>query len=542
MSYEINAREVDLTFRIRSTGGNASAATVGTFRWGKANSPVFVTSEEQLVEEFGRPMAGVNDANIIGFLSAQNYLLYSDSLYLVRAIGPAAVNAVSGIATPSLYSVDYDDANYSAEVVANFGEAEFFGRYAGELGNSLKVSIADSTGFSGWEYESLFSYAPQAGEFNMVIVDADGAITGDAGTVLEQYELLSGTEGAKKYDGTSAYYVDVLLANSKWVLAGGTAITFTSGVYEDTLSGGASDHANANYATALSALTDENALQFSFLFTGEITDATDVQAAVDVASGREDCVCFYSPDSSVLSGTDSTKLTAVLDWRKTDVNRDTSYGGMDSGWKLVYDKYTDLTYWIPLSSDVAGLHSQTFTQFGAHWAAAGHNRGQIKNVVRLAYNPSSAHRKQLIEAGINPVISIPGEGTFLYGNKTTLSRPSAFADLNVRFLFIVLRKNISRAARNQLFEFNDEVTRSLFRSAVNAYLADVAANRGLQGGEGEGFYVKCDEENNTAQVIDSNGFVGSIFLKPNRVIHNMELNFVNTPSGIEFKEVERAVR
>lgn len=540
---EIRTREVDLSFRIQSQG-SASAGTVGAFAWGPVNKPVHISGGvEQLIQTFLAPRdtgGDVTRPNSNSFLACENFLLYSNSLYVVRAEGDAAKNAVTDGGTAKLFSNNTATAVEDAQTA--FTDASFAARYPSYIGNSLGVSIADVNGFDGWDFEGKFDLAPGVNEVHIVVYDVDGGITGVAGTVLERHSHLSVTPGAKKYDGTDAYYATVLGKNSSWILAGGLGFVLTAGVYDEAFSGGLSDSANADFTSAWQVFANKENVDLSFLFVSDLAmSGPDVQAAIDVATGREDCVCFYSPADAGISADSGVNVEdAVLTYRLTTINRDTSYASMDSaGVKVAYDKYADREVYIPLCSDIAGLYAQTFNRNRPWTSAAGHNRGQIKNIIRLPFNPSSATREKLRKAGINPVVSFPGEGTFLYGDKTTLSSPSAFRDLNVRFLFIALRKSIARSARYQLFEFNDEVTRSLFRSAVNAYLADVEAERGLQR---DGYYVKADSENNTAQVIDSNEFVASIFLKPSRTINQIELNFVATPTGVDFKEVERAAR
>jgi len=214
-----------------------------------------------------------------------------------------------------------------------------------------------------------------------------------------------------------------------------------------------------------------------------------------MATTRKDCVAFYSPlKSDVTSGTAATKLGNLTDsdgFRQNETNKNTSYAFMDSGWKYQYDKYNDVYRWIPLNGDIAGLAARTDLQRDPWWSPAGYNRGQIKNIVKLAYNPSKAHRDLLYQKQINPVVSFPGQGTLLFGDKTSQTRPSAFDRLNVRRLFIVLEKAISTAAKFSLFEFNDEITRSQFRNMVEPFLRDVKGRRVITD-----FKVVCDDTNN----------------------------------------------
>jgi phage tail sheath protein FI len=246
-------------------------------------------------------------------------------------------------------------------------------------------------------------------------------------------------------------------------------------------------------------------------------------------------VVFCSPEYADVQGnlSDSTKATNVTGFRNTDLtNLSSSYVVMDSGWKYQYDRYNDVYRWIPLNADIAGLCARTDFTNDPWFSPAGINRGQIRNVVKLAFNPNKAQRDTLYKAGVNPVISSPGYGTILFGDKTLQIKPSAFDRINVRRLFIVLKKAITAAARGQLFEFNDAFTRAQFRNIVEPYLRDVKGRRGITD-----FKVVCDETNNTGEVIDRNEFVADIYVKPARSINFISLNFIATKTGIDFSEV-----
>ena len=213
-----------------------------------------------------------------------------------------------------------------------------------------------------------------------------------------------------------------------------------------------------------------------------------------------------------------------------------SYGFLDSGWKYTYDKYNDKYRWVPLNGDMAGIFARSDTATDPWYSPAGFNRGNVKNVVKLAWNPTQLDRDDLYKIGVNPVVSFPSSGIVLYGDKTLLSRPSAFDRINVRRLFIILEKTIANLSRTQLFEFNDEFTRSQFRNMVEPFLRDVKSRRGLYD-----FAVICDETNNTPEVIDENRFVGDIYIKPARSINFIQLNFVAVRNGVSFQEVTGAL-
>ena len=198
----------------------------------------------------------------------------------------------------------------------------------------------------------------------------------------------------------------------------------------------------------------------------------------------------------------------------------------------MYDKYNDVYRWVPLNGDIGGLCARTDLTNDPWWSPAGLNRGNLKNLIRLAWNPRQSQRDTLYKAGVNPIISTKGEGTYLYGDKTLLSKPSAFDRINVRRLFIVLEKAIAKASRYTLFEFNDDITRAQFRNLVNPYLRDVKGRRGITD-----FLVVCDTRNNTAEVINRNEFVGDIYIRPNYSINFIHLNFIAVKNGVSFNEV-----
>jgi phage tail sheath protein FI len=242
---------------------------------------------------------------------------------------------------------------------------------------------------------------------------------------------------------------------------------------------------------------------------------------------------FLSPElSDVVGVTPSQQPINVVDYRNNQISVNSSYAEIDSGWKYQYDRYNDKYRWVPLNGDVAGLCARTDFVADPWFSPSGYNRGQIRNVVKLAYSPGKTDRDTLYKAGINPVVTFPGQGTILFGDKTMQAKPSAFDRINVRRLFIVLEKAVATAAKFQLFEFNDQFTRAQFRNLVEPFLRDVQGRRGITD-----FKVVCDETNNTGDVIDRNEFRADIFVKPARSINFITLTFVATRSSISFEEV-----
>jgi phage tail sheath protein FI len=253
----------------------------------------------------------------------------------------------------------------------------------------------------------------------------------------------------------------------------------------------------------------------------------------NIAEDRKDCIAVISPERADVVNNNVTPQAArdaVIAYR--DTLPSSSYAVMDSGWKYMYDKYNDVYRYVPLNGDTAGLMVQTDLTRDPWYSPAGFNRGTVRNTIKLAFNPSKTDRDELYKKGVNPVVTFPGQGTILFGDKTMLARPSAFDRINVRRLFIVLEKAISTAAKFTLFEFNDDFTRAQFRNLVEPFLRDVQGRRGITD-----YRVVCDSTNNTGEVIDRNEFVGDIYIKPNRSINFIQLNFVAVRSGVEFSEV-----
>jgi phage tail sheath protein FI len=571
--------EVDLTTSVpaisTSVGGFA-----GVFNWGPANTPVQITSEVQLNNTFGNP----DNNTAISFFTAANFLAYSNNMQVVRAQMHDANNATaSGVLSPPIPNDSFYFDNYfsgSGEV----GNA-WASRYMGSLGNSLQVIVwsaynwaTDASGSSPTtKFARKFDYAPSTSpyvvqlnpaaagvvndEIHIMVVDATGAISGYANTVLEKYQSVSVLSDATAPDGSSNYYKNVIYGQSKYIhwlgipqantanwgntstavlsqfaLSPVDPIGLDASVNSIALMGG-TDGSIGNGVSVSSAIVDAisynlfdpESIDISLLMAGN-SDANVISTIVDTAENRTDCVAFFSPDLANTQNTQGAASSIVNFVNSLDVY--SSYAVCDSGWKYQYDKYNDVYRWVPLNGDIAGLCAYTDRVQAPWWSPAGLNRGVIKNVVRLAFNPNQAARDTLYQAGINPVVSFPGQGTILYGDKTLLNRPSAFDRINVRRLFIVLEKSISQAARSTLFEFNDEFTQSQFVALIDPFLRTVQAQRGIYS-----YKIVCDSTNNTSEVIDANQFVGDIFIQPAKSINFIQLNFVATRTGVDFSQI-----
>ena len=441
-----------------------------------------------------------------------------------------------------------------------------------ETGGLRHAVVDNAKVLRHWEYYFQFSSPPTTSddvlaaggsldEMHIVVLDEDGGITGTAGTILETFEGVSQASDAKTSTGSSNYYADVIYAQSKYVyvmdhettLANGgsakTGTTFDNAagdafvVKSYSLASGTDDFAatNAEIATAYEKFSDTESVDISLLMCGpsqtgaDATGDTKATAVMDIATARKDCVAFVSPArADVVDVANAvTQTQNVVGF--ADGLPSSSYAVIDSGYKYMYDKYNDVYRYVPLNGDIAGLCARTDSVADAWYSPGGFNRGQIRGAVKLAFNPNQTQRDELYKSRVNPCVSFPGQGTVLFGDKTAQSKPSAFDRINVRRLFIVLEKAVSTAAKFQLFEFNDEFSRANFRNLVEPFLRDVQGRQGLTD-----FSVVCDDTNNTSDVIDRNEFRADIFIKPNRSINFISLNFVATRSGVAFTEVAGA--
>lgn len=563
LSPGVTISEIDLTTIVPSLPASIGAFA-GNFRWGPLDEIVNISDETQLVDRFGSP-----DANtFLSFFTAANFLAYSNLLKTVR-IGNTTQHRNAGsnsAATPILVRNDNDfAANWANGNLATANvNGPFIAKHPGSIGNSLRYSMCDanSAAFNAWTYKGFFSTTPLTSsytstrggandEVHLIVLDEDGLFTGTPGTILEKFEYMSRVPEAKKDDGSSNYYATVVNAKSRY-------LRWVSHPRQAQLSGSSSANIYSNAATATHAIsnaaftislvngidggiTDANActsfglfanadeVDIGLLIAGN-NSSTVVNQLTNIAETRKDCVVFVSPKQSDVVDQYGNEVTNILSTRNG--YNSSSYTIMDSGWKYQYDKYNDVYRWIPLNGDIAGLCAKTDKDKDPWYSPGGLNRGYIKNIVKLAYNPSKTDRDLLYVDQVNPVVTFTGQGTVLFGDKTLQVRPSAFDRINVRRLFIVLEKAISRAAKYSLFEFNDNFTRAQFVNLVEPYLRDVQGRRGITD-----FRVVCDETNNTPEVIDRNEFVGDIYIKPARSINYIQLNFVATRTGIDFQEI-----
>jgi len=486
--------------------------------------------------------------------NAANTILQSLSVGDYIELGNTTVGT-QALKIKSLPTVSSDDA--STQAYFNITFEDTWNRASNFTGNTIPRK---------WEFYNTVPVAPGTSRYlsdrglttvdqvSVVVVDEDGKFSGTPGTVLEVYENLSRATDAVGEDGTTAFYKTVINDNSRYVWATNDRSEATSTAaaslsnstattpYSKSFIGGRdgvteSTATVAALASAYDLFADASTVDVSLLMTGKSVGASNgAQLAnylIDnIADVRKDCVVFISPQKEdvVGSGVEGSQASNIVTFRQSV--RNSSYAFIDSGYKYQYDKYNDVYRYVPLNGDIAGLTARSDDLRDPWFSPAGYNRGQIKNLVKLAYSPNKTDRDLLYKNDVNPVITQPGQGTVLFGDKTALGRPSAFDRINVRRLFIVLEKTIATAANQMLFEFNDEFTRAQFLNLIEPFLRDVQGRRGITD-----FRVVCDETNNTPEVVDTNRFVGDIYIKPAKSINFIQLNFVAVRSGVEFNEV-----
>jgi hypothetical protein len=499
----------------------------------------------------GNTIVGFGTTNVNG--STQDTLLLSDGGTITGGTSTIGVfNATTSISAP----LDW----YDQQTLGLENSTVYWKNIAPKPGTSQYASERSS----------------KNDEINIVVVDDTGAVTGVVGNILEKYQRVSKASDGRISPNQAIYYKDIIIRQSQYVFVGfaetGTKTKFSTlsgygdapnttwgletqgntfncvGAKTYTLSGGADYSGTSNvggYSVELSDVISSyrkftNPAEYSidYLISGPSggTTVNESQAKANeliaIADLRKDCIAVISPHrSGVVNVSNSeTQTNNIIEF--FDPLTSSSYAVFDSGYKYTYDRFNSTFRYIPCNADVAGAMARTANNSFPWYSPAGANRGAINNATKLAYNPSQAQRDRLYTRRINPIIFSQGSGIILFGDKTALSYTSAFDRINVRRLFLTIEKAIERAARAQLFEFNDLITRSNFINIVEPYLRDVKAKRGITD-----FVVICDETNNTPDVIDSNQFKADIYVKPARSINFIGLTFVATRTGVSFEEV-----
>ena len=474
-----------------------------------------------------------------------------------------------------------DDTNSNA-VAIDAVRVEYFEREY--LPNQRWVNIAPRPGTTRFAEEK----GAFRDEIHILIMDYDGGITGTPYQLLEKFIGLSKANDAKSTVGETNYYKEVLKLSSRYIYWGEhPTATFTVGANEPlgswglALAGrdfnlirttrgslvepagtptfgsinnstlfydfkGGADYqvSNSEYQftqddlnTAYSLFDDPDTIEVNFLISGpagtsQTAGLAKIAHLAAIAERRKDCMAFFSPVRSAIIGrVDPDEIaTQITDY--FDQAPSSSYVVYDSGYKYIYDKYNDKYRYIPCNADVAGLVLNTALTAEPWFSPAGYQRGNIRNCIRMAYSPKKDQRDKLYSSRVNPIVTFPGQGTVLFGDKTGLGYASAFDRINVRRLFIVIEKVIAEAAKTILFEQNDEITRTSFIGLVEPYMRDVQGRRGVID-----FLVKCNSSNNPQDAVDRGEFYAEIFIKPTRTINYITLTFTATRTGVSFAEV-----
>lgn len=574
-SPSVEAFEKDNTINPISTGESGAGVVIDA-GWGPASIEVSISSIDDLIATFSKPTS----RNYQDWFSASNFLNYSANLYVVRAIDDqTALNAgVSPTSAPASGDPLFEQKGVLFKNSTHFEMTKavatqyFASRYAGALGNSIEVSIADAKSFDTWKHKNLFDIAPNSSEgseayvadandeIHVAVIDKLGLFTRQIGAVLETFPNLSKATDGRDMSGSNSYYVNTINRSSNYIYAvnplgdalmddvtdktswggelfAGKPFAELKEAFVAQLGGGAEGDkpSKAEYIDGygiFEGVEDENLnMIISGSCGGDSNHADVANFILDMCFRTKRMVGFISPKSTdVVNVTKNDALTNIQKTHKTLTSLN-SYGHMSTSFKFQYDKYNDVYRWVAGNADDAGLYARTHNEVGKFASAAGYNRGKYANAVSLAYSPDKTARDQLYKYGINSVIQERGEGIVLLGDRTLQPKNSAFSFLGTRFLFIDLRLTITRSAKYSLFEFNDEFTRAQFRDSVEPVLRDIRGKRGIVD-----FKVQCDERNNPASVVQKGEFIGDIFIKPQYSIQFIVLNFNAVGQDVSFDE------
>lgn len=536
-SVQVVERDLSLTIPAVST---TICGMVGEFEWGQCNTRIAMTNDRELFDIFGDP----NDVNYLSWFSAFNYLQYSSILLMVRVLneGTAANagfmlqdtgNAVDPVANTDLILNDEAADMYTATFGGANDKIHMLAKYPGSKGNSIKVAVANATDFptalvdTGISFVDQFEYAPQGNEIAIVVLVDDE---------IEERWIVSTDVGAQ-LEGENIYINDYIFANSDWILAYNNIsnVNPVASFEAHAMSGGVNDSpTNTEIQAGFDLFANAEEVDVNMIIDGAYTDSVNQKYIIDnILEFRKDCVGYFSPPYATTVGKSSVSaaVSDIIDYRKNDLARSTSYAGLFGNWKYQEDSFNGVFRWLPVSADCAGIMANT-AQVREPWiAGAGYNRGIVKNTIKFAINPDKGFRDLLYKDNVNPLLVDSSDGPVLLGQKTLLTRPSSFDRLDVRWLFIVLEKAIATAAKYFMFEKNTPFTRRQFKGMVDPFLRDVQGKEGI-----ENFEVQVDENINTPEVRARNEFRARIFVQPTLSAEFIILEFINVKSGVDFTE------
>lgn len=465
---------------------------------------------------------------IVYSLSTVNNFIVSDTITSGSFTASCSVaGAIHSYSTSGILIKNEDDFDTT---VKNF---KFAARYAGDLGNSLKVSIASSSTFNSWEYKSLFDSAPGANEYHIAVIDVDGVFYNSSeDNVLETYSFVSLNSEALTDDGETAYYKDQINNSSNYIYVGDTLFDTVLDVAEDIelFSGIVNNNGvtDGDIISGYQMFADPDKVDVFYLFMGDHSSTVTNSVISGVVESRLDVVLFASPaKADVLNNSDAAN--DVVTWGDSITTSNRVF--LDSNWKYMYDQYNDKYVWVPMNADTCGLTAQTDYAYNPWVSPMGYTKGIYKNTVRLAWDPNNTSRDTIYSAAINPIFISSGSGAVLLGDRTHTKKPSYFRQLGARRMFIVVEKGIGSYAKFLLGEFNDRQTRASFTAKAESFLRDLMSQGAM-----EAFEVICNGTNNTEQVIAEQKFRALVRILPKSSINFVELTFSAVSSLSQFEE------
>ncbi len=591
VSPAIVVKEIDLT-GVAPNVETSLSGMVGDFNWGPVDVPTRIQDEAQLAAKFGLP----KETNAVDYFSAAQYLRYSGNLILNRTINGAKNAHTGTLAGPDQVvknQLDYERKTFDVDVqwVSKYPGLLGNSISVAIFASDSNVDADNQANWEAWGYKDLFNSRPGTSawaaargasndEIHVVVIDTDGKISGTPNSVLEVFAYISVASGAKTVDNGDNYAKAVINSGSNYIwfgtwwdnaTVGETGQGFT-GITGDSWGEAPSGSVDTDYSVGVTMtnpgesagnlnpshkqdlgqgvdsttlvasdyelgfdnFANKDAVDVQILIAPGMTSSADqvtvVTNMVGIAGAtRKDCVVVTSPDRTAAVG-NIDPVTQVV--ATADALPSSSYLIVDGGYLRVYNKYSDNYIYVPAASSTAGLLAATDANYGPWYSPAGERRGEYLGATSISYSPNKAERDTLYKANVNPIVQFSGRGILLFGDKTKQSRSGAFDRINVRRLFLAVEKSVALAARNFMFEFNDEFTRSEFVAIVEPLLREIQARRGI-----EEFFVQCDARNNTEEVRARNELVASVFIKPAYAINFITLNFVATRAGLDFEEV-----
>ena len=552
LSPAVSIREIDLSTTIPQPASSITGC-VGQFHKGPCLERKLITSVRSLETTFGTP----TDANYVDWYTVYNVLQYNQLLYVVRAAADDCANAGIGFTDSTSVTVSVGDRRINDDVEFDKDNITFnvdeklriLARYPGAYGNQLKVSICESADYNtatvvgSAKFSDYFDRATIETEEMCVIVHDKDPNDPTQYMVVENF-IVSTDPAAKDYNGNTTWVGEYITRNSNYICAYTDSST-TFSVTTETLvplyegSDGTLDSGDIDACYDLFANSEEFDINIivdnhnTSVFGDASVLAVSQQYIVDnICETRKDCVAILSPYKTQVVSNSGNEATSLTDYVNTTLNRSSSYAAFYGNWKYQYDRYNDKFRWLPVSGDVAGIYAVNDLTREVWFAPAGLNRGQMKNVIKFGFNPDKATRDIMHKNNVNIVTAFPGDGPVVFSQKTLLRKPSSFGDVDVRRLFIHMEKAISTASKYFLFEKNTPFTRRQMFNMIDPFLRDIVGREGITD-----YRVICDSSNNTGEVIDRNEMIVDIYVKPTRSIYYLQLNFINTKTGVNFEEI-----